>query len=671
MPQYQGVWTLEAQAQAQSNQQWVTDPNFKNTTLLLQADGTGSGSQNQTFLDGSTNNFFITRNGNTTQGSFSPFSQAPGYWSNFFNSTANYLTVPYNSNFLWSTGARTYEAWVYVTSVAANNAIFGLTNLSSSNTWELYINTSSQVVFRYFASGAQTVTTTGTVPLNTWAHIAFVYDGTSAITIYINGVSAGTGTKTGTPVTDSNQLCIGRTNVGTAGDVFFSGYISNVRFTTTTVYTSAFTPQTTPLTAITNTSLLTCQSNRFVDNSASPATITANGTVSVQAFGPFAPALQWTPDVVGGSGYFDGSGDSLTTSANANLAIGTSDFCIEWFYYQTSTQTSATPFCQWGGGVTDWILQYNSSNFIFYYASGSTSISFAYTPVPNQWTHGCVCRSGSTMSLYLNGVRVNTKTDSTSIPNTTGLTVGRNPDGGQDTTGYIAYPRLVVGSSVYNPSLTTLTVPTAPLTAVTGTKFLAGMTNAGIYDGKMGNVLETVGNAQVATSPVKYGSGSMYFDGSGDYLIGRSTDLLSFGTGDFTIEMWINPSSIPASDRVIMDTRSSGSDSGYTPYINGGTLKIYSSAADRITSTSTIAANVWSHIAFVRASGTLAIYINGVQSGTAAYTGSMTCPGRITIAAGFDNAANYSGFIDDFRVTKGVCRYIANFTPPQQALPRQ
>jgi hypothetical protein len=60
MPQYQGVWTLEQQAQALTNQQWVTDPNFKNTTLLLQADGTGSGSQNQTFLDGSTNNFFIT-----------------------------------------------------------------------------------------------------------------------------------------------------------------------------------------------------------------------------------------------------------------------------------------------------------------------------------------------------------------------------------------------------------------------------------------------------------------------------------------------------------------------------------------------------------------------------------------------------------------------------------
>ena len=59
MPQYQGVWTLEQQAQAQSNQQWVTDPNFKNTTLLLQADGTGSGSQNQTFLDGSTNNFSV------------------------------------------------------------------------------------------------------------------------------------------------------------------------------------------------------------------------------------------------------------------------------------------------------------------------------------------------------------------------------------------------------------------------------------------------------------------------------------------------------------------------------------------------------------------------------------------------------------------------------------
>ena len=138
MPQYQGVWTLEAQAQAQSNQQWVTDPNFKNTTLLLQADGTGSGSQNNTFLDGSTNNFFITRNGNTTQGSFSPFSQAPGYWSNYQSAVdTNYLNFTTSAGTLFQfAGDFTIEAWVSL-ATAANGASIWVTNDGSANYFAL------------------------------------------------------------------------------------------------------------------------------------------------------------------------------------------------------------------------------------------------------------------------------------------------------------------------------------------------------------------------------------------------------------------------------------------------------------------------------------------------------------------------------------------------------
>ena len=63
--------------------------------MLLHGDGT-NGAQNNSFTDGSTNNFTVTRNGNTTQGTFSPF--APG-WSNFFDGNGDYLTAPANSAF--------------------------------------------------------------------------------------------------------------------------------------------------------------------------------------------------------------------------------------------------------------------------------------------------------------------------------------------------------------------------------------------------------------------------------------------------------------------------------------------------------------------------------------------------------------------------------------------
>ena len=86
-----GIWTLDQQAYWQKLGQWPTagnnpvDPQFNYVTMLLHGDGT-NGAQNNTFLDSSTNNFTITRNGNTTQGSFSPYGSN---WSNYFGGGTN------------------------------------------------------------------------------------------------------------------------------------------------------------------------------------------------------------------------------------------------------------------------------------------------------------------------------------------------------------------------------------------------------------------------------------------------------------------------------------------------------------------------------------------------------------------------------------------------------
>ena len=89
--QWNGVYTTPDAARAQATQQWIKDPYDNFNTLLLQADGIANGSQNNTFLDSSTNNFTITRNGNTTQGSFTPFSSQPGAWGNYFGGS-DYLS---------------------------------------------------------------------------------------------------------------------------------------------------------------------------------------------------------------------------------------------------------------------------------------------------------------------------------------------------------------------------------------------------------------------------------------------------------------------------------------------------------------------------------------------------------------------------------------------------
>jgi hypothetical protein len=150
----------------------------------------------------------------------------------------------------------------------------------------------------------------------------------------------------------------------------------------------------------------------------------------------------------------------------------------------------------------------------------------------------------------------------------------------------------------------------------------------------------------------------MYFDGTGDYLVGTASDLFSFGTGDFTIDFWIYVNSV-SSTQVILDTRATSTDSGLVLYLNPTKVSVFTSNAVAITSTSSITTSVWNYVALRRSSGTLAIYINSsTADATQSYTSALTCPGRIVLASRFNNIENFNGYIQDFRITKGYARSI-------------
>ena len=659
MPQYQGVWTLEAQAQAQSNQQWVTDPNFKNTTLLLQADGTGSGSQNQTFLDGSTNNFFITRNGNTTQGSFSPFSQAPGYWSNYFT-TSDGLSI---GTAVTVGNTWTVECWFVVLQTGQTILVNG--NGATGDPW---IGLSGGTVQISFAS----VTRSFTAPysLGVWYHLALTCNA-GTVTVYLNGVQQGA-----TQSSPTSNLTINRIagyNGGGANAWF--GYISNLRITNTVVYSSNFTPQTTPLTAISGTALLTCQSNRFVDNSATAAAITINaGTPSVQAYSPLAPALQWTPDVVGGSGYFDGTGDNLATGTAAALNFGTSNFTIECWYYLTGTTNGDQTIMSnaetgYNSTVKLFKLYYAGQSFPFFdLGAGNGSVAASNTSsLINQWNHAAIVRSGNTFTMYLNGVggTPTTFAGSVNMNSNSNTYIGyfSFSDPNSRYTGYVSGLRAVT-SAVYTANFTP---PTTPPTAIANTQLLLNMTNAGIYDGAMDNVLETVGNTQVSTSIAKYGSGSIQFDGTGDWILMPQSPTLTAGSGNFTYELWLFP---VANNNCIFDTRTvNNTTTGFTLLLNSSNLLSIYTNGTIFNCTVPVTLSAWQHVAVVRSNGILYVYLNGVSIGSAAFTNDLTDK-TLRIGSYVGDSGPFTGFIDDFRFSK-IARYFTTFTPPQQALPRQ
>jgi hypothetical protein len=188
----------------------------------------------------------------------------------------------------------------------------------------------------------------------------------------------------------------------------------------------------------------------------------------------------------------------------------------------------------------------------------------------------------------------------------------------------------------------------------------------------MQNNLETVGNAQVSTSVKKYGTGSLAFDGTGDYLYCPSSPIYNFngGVGNITLEAWINPSVLSSSSYGIMGNHSAPSDQKTLFYVySTGAIAIGRPAVNEIASTTgLISTGTWYHVAAVLYNGTTTIYLNGtsVASGTTAVWSS----GALTFTVGYNAYANnWNGYIDDLRITNGLARYTATFTPPTQALP--
>jgi hypothetical protein len=636
-----------------------------NTSLLTtQYNGGGN---NSGFKDSSQFNFPITRNGNTTQGTFTPYGSN---WSNYITGGA-YETVPQNTAFSFGTGDFTVEFWInlnsYRTTVGAYYDCFvALGNYTNSPYFRVTPTGKPDV-------GLVSVGMTGstTLQLRTWYHFAAVRSGTSA-KLYINGVLDASVTSSDS-LGNSSAVYIGTSQWG-VGNEYMDGYISNIRIIKgTALYTAAFTPSVVPLTVITGTSLLTCQANSFKDSSTNNFAITPSGSPSVQRFSPFAPLTVYNPTTYGGSGYFDGSGDYLVASSTSGQ-LGSGDFTIECWSYLIS-KVSLYPviwgnYTSFGAGSLAIFAGHDAANTSKYnIAINGTfpAIQSTASIIYNQWTHIALVRSGSTITLYVNGVANGTATSSATLNGTSGTTyIGTAGDAISNgyLNGYLTDSRVLVGTALYTSAFTP---PTAPLTAITNTKLLLNYTNAAILDNSMLNNLETVGNAAVSTSVKKYGAASMYFDGTDDRLNMPSSPNLAFGTGDFTLEMWAYFTSV-ASFPTLTDSRSStGSTAGFNLGLSTAKVQIYTTSQVLIGS-STLSTNTWYHIAVTRASGTLKIWLNGVQDATVA--NSTNWSDTTFVVGATPNAVNFmTGYIDDLRITKGVARYTATFTVPEQAFP--
>jgi hypothetical protein len=662
-----------------------SDTYFNLVSLLLPGNGT-NGAQNNTFQDSSSNSLTVTRAGNTTQGTFSPFSQTG--WSNYFDGTGDYLSV--GTTQLWTpSNDLTIEGWFNI-STTGDRCIFSKDAGSSGSSRGIiiYITSTGAVSVFYSVTGSSeafATSSTGLVVANQWYHFAVVKNGSSCA-VYLNGVSIVTFTAATIACPASQINYIGAFN---GGAFLMLGYISNLRLVNgTAVYTTNFTPPTAPLTAITNTSLLTCQSNRFVDNSSNAFVITVAGNTSVQAFAPFDPTTAYSAATVGGSAYLDGSGDYLTISNPASLlTFGTGDFTIECFVYPTVGSSSSYVCWIYGTTVVINAIIINSNTGAVTFRLRGTNLS--ETDVTSstgllrvgEWTHLALVRTGTNFYGYVNGTRFSTTIASNAAFNEAQAQFFTQPQIGAKSntvgdyfTGYVSGWRALKGTALYTAA--TITVPTAPLTAIANTSTLLNSTNGGIIDAAAKNVLETVGGAAISTAQSKFGGSSMAFDGTGDYLITRDNPNFVYGTGDFTIEFWVRFTAT-GEYMHMYDQRPALTDGAYpTIRLNqtGNGLEYVLSSAVRISGGS-ITTGVWYHIAVARAGTSTKMFLDGTQVGST-YTDStnyLNGTNRPFIGgSGYHVTSLYfQGYINDLRITKGYARYTANFTAPTQAFPTQ
>ena len=661
-----------------------TDPYFNLTTLLLSTTAT-NGQQNNTFQDSSTNNFTITRSPATgpnapTQGTFSPFSQTG--WSNYFDGTGDYLTIPDNAAFDLAAGDFLIETFVYNQSSTNFKMIMGQWNTGQVS-YTLRQN-ASKWVFTYTTNGTTEVAVTGTSNqvLNAWTHLAVIRTG-NTLGLFVNGTRETTASMTGVTIyNNTGVFSVGA--AGNGGDTWV-GYIGASRLVKTTLpsgYDATLTTcpvPTAPFSPTATTSVIVCQSNRFVDNSNNNFTITRNGDTTVVPFSPFNPTSAWSASTVGGSGYFDGTGDYLTVANNAAFNFGTGDFTVEFWFYALAPAANSRFLSN---------AAYNASGIDISWESGSTRIAWYISstpyviPLPDRyaWHHVAFTRSGTTLNTYINGARANTYTNSSNITSANALGIGAESGGTNVTNTYISNLRLVKGTAVYTGA--TYTVPTAPLTAITNTSLLLNFTNSGIYDATAKNVLETVGSAQVSTTTSQWPSTSMLFNGTTDYLqVNTASDLYNLVSGNWTIEAWVYRTSTATNKSGIITflDNSTSSLSGWAfdcGGSNAGQIGFYSynlgTVATNVSSSAgAVPINTWTYVAATCVGSTITIYINGtsVASGTkGGWSTNANC--RLRIGGwNYSVALRYwQGYIQDPRITKGYARTI---TTPTAAFPVQ
>ena len=457
---------------------------------------------------------------------------------------------------------------------------------------------------------------------------------------------------------------------------------------------------------MTGTVLLTCHDKSLYDGSASGRTVKTHGDTYTSEFSRFAQGkgLQnpnSSPFKAGAqsgySSYFDGIGDYITIPDSPYLELKAQDFTIEcWIMTEARNTQSYSGITSkranssiYGAFV---IALYQNVLRVWMSTGGNTwqvAINTNFLVKYQTWYHISVNRSGGQIRVYVNGVLVGSSNISGAlVDNTARLTIGAcSADGAWDFTGWISNFRFVVGKCLYT---TQYKVPTAPLTAVTGTSLLTLQTRQfadySSYKWKgttYGNVAMTSFSPFASTIVQEKendydGAGaSTYFDGISTRFQVQNTEALQIKTQPSTIEFWMYPERQDGDRRIATATLGNLVANvfaiGYADNrfgLIGVNNDPISWMSIPVTSENYPRINAWNHIAWVGSTTKEELYVNGQR--VASSSNAYNYTDAVRFIGGYDQgsqAAYFQGHMTNFRTVLGTAVYRDDkFTVPQAPL---
>lgn len=429
-------------------------------------------------------------------------------------------------------------------------------------------------------------------------------------------------------------------------------------------------------------------STTFTDSSlySRAATVTGNAQISTEQ-SAFAG---------GASGLFDGTGDVVRIDHSSEIDPLAQDFTLEcWVRFASlsigqiivtkSNTTGDYPFQLWYNFSSGRIQarSYDGASPIFDFGTSGPTV------VVNTWYHVALCRSGSTVRLFIDGTQTGTANIGAAVlkSNTGPFCIGGYSDATFSLNGHIDELRLLIGQAAYTANFTRPTAPFAnpvnPTVALL-LHFNGADASTTFTDSSGFNRPATVfGDARLTTTTPKFGTAAGLFDGAGDYLTFPDSADFNPGTSDFTVEAWIRiPSSPTTGNGYGIAGKGLSSTRGFLFYVQtnrnlqapitsaGGVDYIVTTAANAIS------LDTWHHVALVREGRKVTIFVDGnvsAQDATLLPDGmavrSNTTPLSIgTIYPGEASNFFFNGRIDEFRFTRGAV-YTGTFTAPTAPFP--